>query len=150
MKTGDARSSVFDLVQNSDSSQSQVRFATRDGLIQSCFDFTQELKPNSLSYRSAVTISTESDEGEQVAVTNFGTEANDHTLCLTGLQPAKKYSVVFSEQLESKSGATLKGEVSQDVTAPDLPRQVAFAAALRCSSCLVLGLGSSFDTCTKT
>jgi hypothetical protein len=81
MKTGDARSSVFDLVQNSDSSQSQVRFATRDGLIQSCFDFTQELKPNSLSYRSAVTISTESDEGEQVAVTNFGTEAKrPHTL----------------------------------------------------------------------
>ncbi|MHC2566355.1 alpha-2-macroglobulin family protein [Bradyrhizobium liaoningense] len=133
MKSGDARSSVFGLVQipdsdpDSDALRGKVKFATRDGLVQACFEFTQELKPNSLSYKDKVTVSAESDEGEQTAVTDFGTEANDKTLCVTGLQPGKKLSVTFSEKLESKSGATLNKAFSQSLTSPDLPRQVAFS-----------------------
>jgi uncharacterized protein YfaS (alpha-2-macroglobulin family) len=131
LKSDDARSSAFDIIPNSDSPPNQVTFRTADGVIRACMDFTQDLKPNNLSYRSAIAVksapaSSDSDD-DNVAVTDFGTEASGRTLCLTNLKAGDKYTIQLSTKFESKQGATLKKEITVNVIAPDLPQKVAFS-----------------------
>jgi alpha-2-macroglobulin len=136
MQAGDSRSATFaPLMTDDEESRPRVTFRNADGLLRACIGFTQELKPNSLSYRDAIKIQQDlpaneaaKDPGAKKEIKDFGVEAKGRELCLTNLKAAETYQFQLLSKLASKQGGTLASDTPMtEVKMPDLPRQVAFS-----------------------
>ncbi len=124
MKAEDARSAVFAPILLLGSDQARVDYRIVGNDVRACIEFTQDLRANDLSYRDYIEIKSKDD----AAVSGFGVEARDRMLCITGLVAGGSYNLQIRAGMPAKQGAKLAAAVSmQEVTLPDLPKQIAFS-----------------------
>ncbi len=107
MRAGDARSAIFAVVLKprsvaADDSADDVGGPRIDFVIEGvdvrvCFEFTQELKTNDLSYKKFVEVTLADEQ-----ISTFAVEAKDRRLCIASLEPGKTYDLKLLNDLPSK------------------------------------------------
>ena len=139
MRAGDARSAIFAVVlkpsagataddSSDDVAGPRIDFVIEGVDVRACFEFTQDLKTNDLSYKKFVEVTVPGKENSTEQISTFSVEAKDRRLCIVGLEPGKTYDLKLLNDLPSRQGGKL-GEpvVVSGVRLPDLPQQVAFS-----------------------